>query len=171
MTTDEKRRAYEALPSAKKKELAEMKAFMGFADAAKLKVDPGSPVNEVPPLPDISCKIAGAACYFELGEITDEKVAKEVNTSMRTGEDGDGTDFSEHDPLIRIIRKKAVSTYGTDGAPLDLVLHYEKQYPFAPAEYLERYEADIVAAMIPNGPFSRIWMYDSWTKSILWSRG
>jgi hypothetical protein len=167
MTPDEKRRAYNALPSDTKKELAEMGAFIGFAQAANLAVE--SPTNEKPPLPDISCKIGGSPYLFELGEITDEGVAENVSKSLRTGEVTGGA-FSEEEPLIRIIRKKAASTYRTDGAPLDLLLHYDKQYPFAPGDYLKRYEADIAAAMIPNGPFSRIWIYDSWTKSILWSQ-
>jgi hypothetical protein len=127
-------------------------------------------VNEKPPLPDVSCTIGDARYLFEVGEITDEDLAEEVSVSLRTGEDGDGLAFSEQEPLFRIIRKKAASTYRTDGAPLDLVLHYDKQYPFAPADYLKGYEVDIAAAMIPNGPFSRIWIYDSWTKSILWKR-
>jgi hypothetical protein len=70
-----------------------------------------------------------------------------------------------------MIRKKTASTYKTDGAPLDLVLYYDKQFPIAPAEILKGCQADIEAALIPNGPFSRIWIYDSWGKSILWQKG
>ena len=172
MTPDEKRKEYYKLPSAKRKELAEMDAFNGFVSASGLKVDPGTAKNEKPPLPDISCKIDDAPYFFELGEVTDEELAEQVGISKRTQADGDGGFFGEEKPLLRMVSKKAESTtYSTGGVPLDLVLHYDKQYPFDPAYYLERYEADIAAAMTPNGPFSRIWIYDSWTKSVLWKRG
>lgn len=165
MTLDEKRRAYAALSSDAKKELAEMRAFEGSVEAAKLEVENAR--NEKPPLPDISCKIGGSRYLFELGEITDQDVAANLSKSLRTGESTGGA-FSEEEPLIRIVRKKTTSIYQTDGSPIDLLLHYDKQYPYAPGEYLERYGTDIEAALIPNGPFSRIWIYDSWTKSILW---
>ena len=171
MTPDEKRKAYYKLPSAKRKELAEMDAFNGFVSASGLKVDPGTAKNEKPPLPDISCKIDDAPYFFELGEVTDEELAEQVGISKRTQADGDGGFFGEEKPLLRMVSKKAESTYSTGGVPLDLVLHYDKQYPFVPSDYLNRYEADIAAAMTPNGPFSRIWIYDSWTKSVLWKRG
>jgi hypothetical protein len=147
-----------------------MTAFRGFIAAADLQVDPGSPGNMTPPFPDIGCKIGGAPYYFELGEITDEDLARDVNTSLKTGVDGEGGFFTEDEPLMRMIRKKASSTYQTNGAPVDLVLHYDKQAPFAPSAFLQGHEGDIDAAMTPNGPFSRVWVYDSWTKSILWKR-
>lgn len=128
MTPEERRKTYYSLPSGTRKELAEMTAFLGFLVAASLNVDPGTPRNEKPPLPDISCRIEGRPYLFELGEITDEELAADVSTSLRTGEVGGGC-FSEEGPLIRIIRKKAASTYKTNGAPLDLLLHYDKQYP------------------------------------------
>ena len=143
---------------------------MEFAAAASLCVDPATPKNENPPMPDISCSIGGQPYLFELGEVTDEALAGEIGRSLRTGTDGDGGVVSEEEPLVRMITKKAGSTYETSGVPLDLVLHYEKQYPFAPAEYLEQHEAAIAAAMRPNGPFSRIWIYDGWNNSIIWAR-
>jgi hypothetical protein len=129
MTPEETRKAYYSLPSAMRKELAEMTAFIRFTAAASLNVDSGTPKNEKPPLPDISCSIGGAPYLFELGEITDEELAADVSTSLRTGVDGAGGFFSEEVLLIRIIRKKAASTYETNGAPLDLILQYDKQYP------------------------------------------
>jgi hypothetical protein len=170
LTPDEKRRAYYALPSGTRKEMSEMTAFMGFVEAANPNVDAGSAVNGKPPLPDICCKIGGAPYLFELGEITDEELVREISTSQRTLVDGDGCFLSEPEPLARIIRRKASSTYRTDGVPLDLVLYYDKQYPFAPADYLKECEVDIAAAMVPAGPYSRIWIYASYTKAILWKR-
>lgn len=170
MTPEEKRREYYAQPSSVRKELAEMRAFLGFIEAAEIGIDLDSPANEKPPRPDISCTIDGDPYFFELGEVTDQSLARDVSMSARDGEDGDGGFFDEDEPLLRIIRKKTLSTYQTGGAPLDLVLHYDKQSPISPAECLRRHETDIAAALIPTGPFSRIWIYDSWTHLVLWSR-
>jgi hypothetical protein len=51
-----------------------------------------------------------------------------------------------------------------------LILHYDKQYPFEPVEQLRDHEADIGSALMPNGPFSKVWIYDGWNQKILWSR-
>jgi hypothetical protein len=171
MTPEEKRKAYYAIPSAVRKEASEMRVFMEFAAVANLNVDPGTPRNKIPPLPDISCGIAGQPYLFELGEVTDESLAGEIGRALRTCTDGDGGPFSEEEALIRMVLKKATSTYATGGVPLDLVLHYDKQYPFAPAESLQGYEAEIAMALAPTGPFSRMWIYDGWNKVILWRRG
>ena len=170
MTADEKRKAYYAIPSAIRKEVAELSVFSDFSAAAKLGVDPGTPKNEQPPLPDISCRIGGQPYLFELGEITDEALAGQIGRSLRAGTDGEGGFLSEEEPLVRMIVKKAGSTYQTAGVPVDLLLHYDKQYPFAPANYLELHEEEIASALVPNGPFSRIWIYDGWNKTVLWVR-
>jgi len=168
MTTDEKRRAYYATPSGARKERMELTAFIGFIKAANLEADFNSITNCIPPLPDMSCLINGERYFFELGEIIDENLAQDVRTSSRAGVDSSGGFFSEAKPLIRLLHKKAGSTYRTDGAPLDLVLHYDLQAPYDPASLLRDRESDVAAALSPNGPFSRIWVYDSWTKTILW---
>jgi len=169
MTTAEMRAAYNALPSHIKKKMAEMRAFKGFAAAAKLAYDPGSERNEDPPLPDISCRFGGMPRFYELGEITDEELAQDLSLAAKTQTDSGGW-FDEHDPLIRILRKKASSLYQTGRVPVELILHYDRQYPFMPVEQLQNHEADIVSALIPNGPFSKVWIYDGWNMKVLWSR-
>jgi hypothetical protein len=169
MTPEEKRKAYYSIPSAVRKESDEMKIFMEFVTAAPLNVDSGTPKNEKPPLPDVSCTIGGKPYLFELGKIADQDLAAEVARSLHTGE-VTGCAVSEEDPLVRMIMKKAGSTYRADGAPLDLVLYYDRQYPFAPVEYLDWHEAEIRTALLPRGPFSRIWIYDGWNKTVLWQR-
>lgn len=170
MTPDERRKAYYKLPSATRKEMAEMETFAEFVSASGLNVDPGTMNNEKPPLPDMRCTIEGAPYFFELGEVTDQELAEQVGISRRTLTDGEGGFLSEEEPLVRMILKKAQSRYSTGGAPVDLVLHYDKQYPFAPVDYLDRHAPEVAAALNPRGPFSRIWIYSSWTKTILWKR-
>lgn len=171
MTPEEKRKAYYAIPSATRKEMAEMNVFTGFATAAGLDVDPGSAKKEKPPVPDISCAIEGEQQFFELGEVTDEEFAEQIGVAQRTLTDGEGGFQSEEAPLVRMILKKAQSTYETAGAPVDLVLHFDKQYPFAPVDHLSSHGAEIATAMVPKGPFSRIWIYNGWDRSIMWRRG
>src|SRR5437764_15075282 len=81
-----------------------------------------------PPRPDIQCQIAGSPYLFELGEITDECLAKNFSRSLRTGEISGGA-FSQEGPFIRMFRKKATRSYETNGAPVDLVLYYESNIP------------------------------------------
>jgi hypothetical protein len=119
-------------------------------------------------MPDVSCTIAGARHLFELGEIVDEELADQIGVSQRTQTDGEGGVMAEEDPLLRMIRKKARGTYQTGGVGVDLVLHYDKQCPFAPADCLAGHEADIAKALRPQGPFSRVWVYDGWDNKILW---
>jgi hypothetical protein len=167
MTADEERAAYDALSGAEKKRRLEMKIFKGFAGATNLKVDPGSEKNEEPPLPDISCTVQGMPKFYELGEITDQDLAKNLSQS---GSASTGGFFDEKGPLLRMLSKKAGSAYQTNGLPVELILHYDKQFPFLPVEQLKGREAEIVAALLPSGPFSRIWIYDSWSNSLLWPR-
>lgn len=77
---------------------------------------------------------------------------------------------AQEQPLIGRIRAKAKKTYITAGERIDLLLYYERQFPFAPAECLKEYEADIASALIPNGPFSLIWIFHIWTNEIIWKR-
>jgi hypothetical protein len=166
MTTDQKRAAFDALPSPEKKRQLEMKIFKGFAGAAGLGVDPGSEKNEEPPLPDMSCTVQGAPRFYELGEITDQDLARNLS---RSGSATTGGFFEEEGPLFRMLNKKATSSYTTDGVPVELILHYDKQFPFLPVERLTGSEAKIAAALLPNGPFAKIWIYDSWSNKVLWS--
>ncbi len=147
-----------------------MKLFLDFKEAATLEVDFGSEKNEKPPLPDIGCTISGSPYFFELGQIVDEELARDVNTSRRTGADEASGWFSAEGPLVRIIRNKAGSSYQTNGAPVDLVLYYDEQYPFESADYLGKYGGEVAQALNP-GPFTRIWIYDTWTKTIVWQTG
>lgn len=110
----------------------------------------------------------GRSYFFELSQILDEDLARDIGDSIKKKVDSDGRWFSEEVPLIERIRAKARKTYTTAGENIDLLLYYERQFPFAPADYLKKYEADIASAVVPNGPFSRIWIFDTWTNEIIW---
>jgi hypothetical protein len=171
MISDDRRKAYDSLPSATRKARAEMGIFINFVRAANLMVDDQSAMNLSPPLPDIRCTIGGIPHLFELAEITDEDLATEVNKARRRQTDPDGGAFFEHEPILRVLRKKATRQYQTDGVPLDLILYYDKQYPFMPTEYMKDYPGEIADVMRPSGPFSRIWIYNNCDEQVISTLG
>jgi hypothetical protein len=164
------RRQYNRLPGRVKTEMNELEVFRAFAIAAELGVDDCSVRNANAPGPDIWCSIAGAPYYFELGEIVDTSVSYSVAKSLEKDEHIGGP-FSQIQPFQDILVSKAVKTYVTDGCPVDLVLHYQKQTP-PWHQYFEEmvyeYAKEIDAVLTGNGgPFQRLWVFDFWKKEIL----
>jgi hypothetical protein len=84
-----------------------------------------------------------------LSRILGEDLARDIGDSTKKKVDSEGGWFSEQEPLIGRIGAKAKKTYITAGKPIDLLLYYERQFPFAPAEYLKKYEPDIASALVP----------------------
>ena len=148
-----------------RKEAFELATFQEFAVAAQLAVE--SPENAKPPRPDIRCRIDGAVYWFELGRITDSKLAQVVGNKWP--EDPIPFSYEQKEPLARIIAKKAAATYETDGYPVDLVLHFDQQPPdrVALARHLQEYANDL-SDLRQRGPFTRMWIYDQWSRSVLW---
>ena len=163
------RAVYEALPNGTKTELEELEVFDAFTAVAGLAVDPDSRVNAPIPEPDIRCTIRGALHYFELGEITDQSVARATADALKYDEPR-GTAFSQIEPFAYIIGKKRTKIYRTNAAPVELVLYYRTQHAPWPA-----YFADLLAssmadldALVIGGPFQRVWIFDFVNKTVLW---
>jgi len=97
-------------------------------EAAGLTLDLNSITNDEPPQLDIKCSVEGTPYYFELDEIADAELAMNYSRSLKTFDITGGV-FSQEMPLIEMIRKKTARSYETNGAPVDLVLYYDKQYP------------------------------------------
>lgn len=154
---------------AETKQTVEMSVFLSFARAASLAVE--SPDGKtIPPVPDIRCKLNGLLHYFELSQIIDEEVAKDLGDQRKRKADvSEGTFFREEEPLIKLIQKKCNKKYETEGYDLDLLLYYDGQVPINPDATLKANKSVVIGALRPNGPFSRIWIYDSWSKSF-WKR-
>jgi hypothetical protein len=149
-----------------KKEAVELSTFLEFAKAAYLPVE--SAENARPPRPDIRCLICGGEYWFELGRITDTNLAKAVSTGWPT--DPIAFSFAQKEPLLKIIAKKAAAHYETNASPVDLVFHFDQQPPDQTA--LKRHvreHIDEIGGLCKQGPFSRVWIYDKWSKSVLWS--
>jgi len=167
--SEDRSRQWNAFSSADQKKINESKVFVRFMIASGLNSEPNDHENCNPPFPDIRSLIDGQTYYFELGEITDQGLARGVAHSERTGENTGGA-FSQLDPLLKMFREKCGKSYSTNGALLDLLLYYSRQYPHEMflLEYLKLYEAEI-SQLTKQGPFSRIWIYLDWPPGkVLW---
>jgi hypothetical protein len=164
-----KQAAYEALPNGKKNEIEELDVFKAFEAFAAVGIDSGSWVNAPSPEPDIRCASRGEGRYFELGEITDPRVARCAADSLKYDEQT-VTAFSQDGPLEYIIRKKSTRKYATGGVPVELVLYYQTQHA-PPDWYFAHMLARNMAALeglVASGLFQRVWIFDFVKKRILW---
>jgi hypothetical protein len=165
-----RRAAYDALPGDAKKEINELQVFRAFAKIAPIGIEANSELNVVPPEPDICCSVDGSPYYFELGEITDQGVARNYAIALKTDEPTGGA-FSQDMPFAAILSSKATKTYVTSGVPVDLLLYYRKQYPPWERDFAEIVNAsarDLHVVLKQNGgPFNRLWIFDFWEDRIL----
>lgn len=161
--------AYDALPIGKKNERNELAVFIDFAAVAGIDVDPGSVVNAPSPEPDIRCTREGKPHYFELSEITDQKLARCSARAFKYDEQT-VTAFSYDCPLKYIIEKKSTRKYTSGGAPVELVLYYQTQHA-PPSWHFSDLRARNMAgleALVLSGLFRRVWIFDAVKKLILW---
>jgi len=163
----DRRRAWDQLMSSEdRKRMQELRAFLGFIDASGLPVDRATAVCLDPPYPDIGCRLRSSPYFFELGEITDEGLARRYSDSLRTGRITGGW-FSQAEPLTSILTSKAQKTYETDGAPVDLLVYYWKQAPFDPeVQRVLSALGPVLGQMLSSRPFSRVWVYDHGTEVV-----
>lgn len=153
----------------------EWKTFRAFALASGLDIDLRSiencdPSVCSPPLPDFRCAVSGRTEYFEIGEITDEALARKASLAVKNRQKGYGGPFLQRQPLLRIFLKKCRNHYTTNGFPLHLVLHFSvgRQSPF---ESMLREDVTVcherLVQRIKKSQFQSAWIYDDWQKQIL----
>jgi hypothetical protein len=153
-----------------RRQMEEMSVFNSFAAASGLAIDEGSAVSASPPYPDIRCTISGQLYWFELGQIIDGEVAEKINPKRRRI--GGGFSFSQERPLIDIAKKKVLKAYKTQGAPVDLILHFDLRLGTKGivGPLIEKL-AGPLNSLVTKGPFARVWVYDDWTKKVVSSNG
>ena len=154
-----------ATTSAVAKAAIELSVFVEFARAANLTVE--SPESADAPYPDIHCRINDQEYWFELGRITDTKLARILSNKWPTAPEP--FSFAQREPFARIIQQKTKKRYETNGRPVDLVLHFDQQPPDRMAfERFVQGQADALEQLRGLGVFSRVWIYDAWSNSVLW---
>jgi len=151
---------WNSLSSDERQQAEESRVFVSFANATGIVAAPFAHINENPPRPDIRISIGGRDYYFELGEITDEKLAKSISDSLKT-KTVSGCALSGDEPLEKMLKKKCEKTYETGGAPIDLLLYYWRQGPYEESidNYLRTNCRDI-EARFRSSQFNKIWIYD-----------
>ena len=171
MPLDErKRRAWDSLRPDQRKLYTEWQTFERFAVVAPLDIDPRTIENREPPEPDIRCQMSRANHYFELGEVTDQTLAREAGEATKQRQEIFSGSFSQLSPLLRIFRRKCSRKYVTYGRPLHLLLHYSVGHQ---VPYTAKLRAEIskghqeIARQLQTSPFSSLWLYDGWGNTVI----
>ena len=162
------------------KEQYQQQIFEKFAIAAntshQLGIEVASISNQRPPLPDIYCTILGRPHYFEITEIVDEGLAKNVTTSIKETVKTKktiipGVPFSQDNPLLKAFTQKAGKSYSELDGPLELLAFYQKQYP--PSADLLTPETlcalNLIVAQMTGQAWWRVWIFNCWNDKIIGS--
>ncbi len=155
------------------KEIYERRIFEKFAATVnslnQLEIDLKSISNNRPPWPDIRCYISGKLHYFEMTEIVDDGLAKNVAIGRKEMKITGGA-FSQDSPLLKAFTQKSIKTYPDLDGSLELLAYYDKQYP-PPIELLKQDTLHtlnfVVQNMTDSGNWDRLWVYDGWNDQIL----
>ena len=167
---DQKTRVWNSLTADQRKLWNERSSFRQFAKAVPLGIDPRTIKSCVPPEPDILCRVDGELQYFELGEVTDEGLARRRSLAVKRGDAISAGSFLQIEPLCRIYDQKCGKAYTTDSKVVNLVLYYstDRQVPYTEglqAEISAR-KSEIVRKLVKS-PFETAWLFDSWSQSII----
>jgi hypothetical protein len=111
LPVDKRKMAWGDLKRHERKVYIEWKTIQAFARASGLDIDPRSietcdPNTASPPLPDICCLVSGLPAYFELGEVTDEGLARIASIAEKNRESVYGGVLLQRQPLVRDIYKE-----------------------------------------------------------------
>jgi hypothetical protein len=167
---EKRKRAWNDLSNDQKKEVKELRTFIGFCRAADLDVDPRTIQNRKPPEPDIYSELSGRGQFYELGELTDECIPRNAAEAQRAGSDIHGGSYSSIEPLGRMVFQKCAKQPTLNGIPAEILLHFSVPHmvPYPPmlTAFLAGNGAAIKVALRAS-PFSRIWFYDEWSAKVL----
>jgi hypothetical protein len=155
------------LRGSERKRALEMSIFLSFASASGLPIDEGSAESREPNYPDILCTISGERYFFELGRVINREVAEKLNPNRRKPEGG--FSYNQEKPLVDIVKSKSAKAYKTEGAPVDLLLHFDLRLGSASTvERLIQSNPELLHSPATTGPFKRVWVFDEYTRQIVW---
>ncbi len=171
MPPDErKRKAWDDLCPDQRKSYTEWWTFEKFARIAPLDIDPRTIENREPPEPDIRCRMSRAEHYFELGEVTDQTLARTAGIAAKNGQGIFAGKLSQMEPLARIFRQKCSKKYSTHGYPLHLLLHYSVGHQVPHTEHLRAEISQrerIIVRSLQRSPFASVWLFDGWSEVVI----
>jgi len=153
-----------------RKRAFEMSVFQSFASVSGLRIDKGSHENGAQYYPDIRCTILGQPYWFELGQIINEEVAEMLSPKRRKEERG--FSYDQESSFAKLISGKATKKYETEGASVDLILHFDPRFgTTARARLLIEKHGTLLDSLTTSGQFRRVWIFDAYTKEIVWRSG
>jgi hypothetical protein len=137
----------------------EFAAFAQFHRLVGLRVDEHSIVQNQPPYPDITCRVDGQVCNFELTRLTDRFIEEKVLSRRKALAENTYSNFridvsTVHDVLIH----KTSRRYCYEGS-LDLIIHEGA----APLDRLWDNEDALLGQLKSDSDgscFSSIWLID-----------
>jgi hypothetical protein len=170
LDAEKKRRAWAGMTKEQEKSYREYLTFLNFAKVSPLDIDLRSIENRPVPEPDILCKVAGSAEYFELGEVTDEGLAKRASIAERAGVDTNSGWMDQSAPLLKMITQKCSKTYSCNQLPVSLLLHYNVGHQTPHPQVVAQVASDVrqlASQQFQASPFAAIWFYDGWEQKVL----
>ena len=129
-----------------------------------------------PPEPDIFCQLGSQPVYFELALLLDSEVPKSRLEALRRAPEQvkfpiGKVGLPERDVLV----KKMQSKYETGGVPIQLLLYFDASDiltagTIPPADFDDHAKQVMLPILeSSSGPFQRVWVYERYRPSILWS--
>jgi hypothetical protein len=160
--------SWSALSPEERKQANESLVFISFMYETKLIADPFEHSNENQLRPDVLTYVDGCEYFFELGEVTDEALAKSIGDSMKT-KTISGCAFSQEEPLAKMLKQKCEKRYETGGASVDLLLDFWRQSPYEETivKYLNENSLEVDRLFL-SSQFTKIWIYDLESETVLW---
>jgi hypothetical protein len=158
------------------REAHELQVFLEFARAASLALDGQSPSPRLPPEPDLLATLNGSPCYFELGRLADNGHAKfmlEVKRRLPVAVSPNHTEigYPQRDMLLQKLSK----SYANHGHPIHLLLYYDVdalhlEGPIPPLPFEEEAKHLMEPILRQSmGPFSRVWYFERYRRTVLWT--
>lgn len=154
----------------------ELEVFLEFGRTVGLSGNLNSAEARDPPEPDIYYPDPAQPCYFELGRLADTNHAKFVLEVQRraplpVAPDLSKIGYPQRDMLLQKLTKK----YQTGGLPVHLLLYFDNEHwhtqgPIPPMPFNE--EATLVMEPILRksmGVFTKVWYFERYRPSLLWS--
>ena len=156
------------------REAHELLVFAEFAQAAALPARSAS--SRLPPEPDLITTLDGRPCYFELGRLADNGYAKFILEVRRRSPSPVAPNYREIGyPQRDMLLQKLSKSYQTFGHPIHLVLYFDIDAPQVegplPPIPFEQEATHVMEPILRQsmGPFSKVWYFERYRRTVLWS--
>jgi hypothetical protein len=158
------------------REAHELLVFAEFAQAAALPAEARYAFSRMPPEPDLVTTLDGRACYFELGRLADTGFAKFMLEVRRRSPTPVAPNYNEIGyPQRDMLRQKLSKSYQNFGHPIHLVLYFDidahhVEGPLPPMPF-EQEATHVMEPILRQsmGPFSKVWYFERYRRTVLWS--